>query len=245
MYGWRARLGIMVPSVNTVMEPELNRLAPDGVSIHASRLRAEGVFSSESLVAMAAHTEGAAEDLVRAVDALAYGCTSGSFVGGPAWDAELRERIARVTGKPVTTTSTAVVRGLRALGLRTLAVATPYTREVNDRLAGFLEQEGFEVAEMKGLEVAVRGGQGVYHPSAAYRLAREVDVPRADGILISCTNFRTVEIIEPLEADLGKPVVTSNQATLWDLLRLCGIGDRVPGGGALMRQEASGVHARA
>lgn len=244
MYGWRARLGIMVPSVNTVMEPELGRLAPEGVSVHAARLKAEGVFGPESLIAMAAYTEKAAEELGPAVNAIAYGCTSGSFVKGPGWDEELVARIERVAQKPATTTSTAVVRALRALGLRAIAVATPYTREVNDRLADFLGRQGFEVLAVKGLEVTVRGGQGIYPPSTAYRLAREVDDPRAEGILISCTNFRTIEIIERLEADLGKPVVTSNQATFWDLLGLCRISDRIPGHGQLLAQERpSGVAA--
>lgn len=237
MYGWRGRLGIMVPSVNTVMEPEVNRMAPEGVSVHAARLRAEGAFSTETLLAMAAHTEKAAEELAHAADVLAYGCTSGSFVQGRGWDEELVARIERVTQKPATATSTAIVRALRTLKLQTIAVATPYTREVNQRLAAFFEQHGFEVIAVKGVEVAVRGGQGVYPPTTAYRLAKEVDDPRADGILISCTNFRTIEVIEPLEADLGKPVVTSNQATFWDLLRLARVRDRVPGYGMLLRHE--------
>lgn len=237
MYGWRARLGIMVPSVNTVMEPELSHMAPEGVSVHAARLLAAGAFGPDSLIAMAAYTEKAAEELGHTVDAIAYGCTSGSFVKGAGWDEELVARIERVTQKPATTTSTAVVRALRALGLRTIAVATPYTREVNDCLADFFQQQDFGVLTVRGLEVTARGGQGVFFPSTAYRLAKEVDDPKADGILISCTNFRTIEIIELLEADLGKPVVTSNQATFWELLRLTRVSAEVPGYGLLLRQE--------
>lgn len=244
MYGWRAKLGIMIPSVNTVMEPEFVRMAPEGVSVHASRLKAEGVFGSDTLIAMAAHSEDAAEVLGHAADALAYGCTSGSFVQGPGWDKELLARIERVTRKPVTTTSTAVTRAMHALGLRTIAVATPYTREVNDRLASYFEQQGFEVLGVRGLDVTVRGGQAVYAPTTAYQLARDVDDARADGILISCTNFRTIEIIDALEADLGKPVVTSNQATFWDLLRLCRISDRIPGYGRLLAEERQEVARR-
>jgi maleate isomerase len=172
MYGWRSRLGIMVPSVNTVMEPELNRLAPEGVSVHAARLRADGAFAPDTLLAMAEHTERAAEELAHAADVLAYACTSGSFVQGRGWDEDLVARIERVTRKPATTTSTAIVRALTALGLHTIAVATPYTLEVNERLAAFFEQHGFAVLGVKGLGVArERPDPRVRHAAAARRPA--------------------------------------------------------------------------
>lgn len=237
MYGWRARLGIMVPSVNSVMEPEFNQMAPAGVKVYAARLKAEGEFNPQSLVDMAQYTEKAAAELMQVADAIAYGCTSGSFVQGPGWDEALIKRIQTIASKPATTTSTALLRALRSLQLRRISIATPYTREVNERMAHFFQSQGYEVLAIKGLEVTVRGGQGVFPPATAYRLAKEVDDASAEGVVISCTNFRTVEIIETLEKDLRKPVVTSNQATFWDLLRLCRISDQVPGYGLLLRQE--------
>ncbi|MBI3964152.1 MAG: hypothetical protein HY329_00840 [Chloroflexi bacterium] len=234
MYGKRAKLGIVVPSVNFVMEPELNRMAPEGVNVYAARMRAEGSYGPDTLNDMSRNADYAAEDLKAVADVIAYGCTSGSFVNGPAFDAELVARFQKVTGKPSTTTSTALTRGLRELGVKRIAIATPYTREVNDRMVVYFQEQGLEVLGIDGLGVTRRGGQGDYEPQAAYDLARKVDSAAAEAIVISCTNFRTIDILESLERDLGKPVISSNQATLWDLLRIAGIEDQISGFGQLL-----------
>jgi maleate isomerase len=126
MYGWRAKLGILVPSVNTVMEPELNRLAPDGVSIHAARLKLIGEFTPENLIQMTKETKHAAKELKGVVDIIAYGCTSGSFVKGVNWDTEIIAQITKAANIPATTTSTAVVKALKKMNLKRIAMATPY-----------------------------------------------------------------------------------------------------------------------
>lgn len=98
------------------------------------------------------------------------------------------------------------------------AVTTPFPNEVDARAKRFLEGNGFTVTNMKGLGITDSLAIGKMPPQVPYDLAREVDSDECDGIFISCTNFPTAEIIESLERDLGKPVVTSNQATLWACL---------------------------
>ena len=237
MYGWRAKLGILIPSINTVMEPELNRLAPDGVSIHAARLKASASDSFLTrIIQMEKETENATEELKGVADVIAYGCTSGSFVKGVNWDLEIIAKINRASNLPATTTSTAVVKALKKMNIKRISMATPYTEEVNQLEKEFLENHGFKVVSMKGLNVRVRGGQSRFPASFAYRLAKEVNTDKADGIFISCTNFKTIEILEKLEQDLEKPVISSNQATMWMMLRMVTVREPIKGYGSLLRE---------
>ncbi len=236
MYGWRGRLGLILPNVNTVMEPEFNSVLPEGVTCYVSRVILRGKFNLSTLVEMAEGIERAAEELKPVVDVIGYGCTSGSFAKARGWDQELIERIKKTSGHSATTTATSLIEALKTLKIEKLALATPYTQEVNERQKEFLENEGFNVVNMKGLDVKEHGGQAIYYPSDSFRLAKEVVTPNSDAILISCTNFRTFEIIEPLENDLGIPVVTSNQATLWALLRMLNIQNAINGLGRLFHK---------
>lgn len=236
MYGWRARLGIMIPSTNYTMEPELNRNILEGISLHFARLKTGGAFDVHSLVAMADQTVKCAEELKTVSDVMAYACTSSSFVMGRGWDENIIARIKSVTDKPVTTTSTSLLNALQTFQVKKISLATPYTEEVNERQRDFFNANGFEVVKMKGLGIDQHGGQGIFYPQRAYMLAKDVDDPRAELVLISCTNFRTFEIIDALEKDIKKPVLTSNQATLWKLLRLVGIYEKIDSLGSLLRE---------
>jgi maleate cis-trans isomerase len=238
-YGWRARIGLIAPSLNVVMEPELSRMMPEGVSIHTTRVLLQGKATAESYLAMAEATSRAATELgMTDPDAIAYGCTSGSIIEG---EEGITRRIQGAAGNvPVVTTAGAVLQALRALGLRRVAVATPYLEFVNREEKEYLESNGFEVTRILGLEMghdeAERKMIGRQPPGIAYRIGREACTPDADGLFISCTNFATLPIIEQLEEELGKPVVTSNQATAWASLRQAGIGDRLEGAGRLLRE---------
>lgn len=236
MYGWRGRLGLILPCVNTVMEPEFNSILPEGITCYASRLIVGGGHNLSTLIDMSEGTERAAEELKAVANVIVYGCTSGSFAKGPGWDQELIKRIEKTSGCPATTTSTSIIEALKTLGIEKLALATPYTKEENEKQKEFIEHEGFNVVNMKGLDIKQHGDQGFYYPSEAFRLAKEVVTQNSDAILISCTNFRTFEIIEALENDLEIPVITSNQATLWMLLRMLNIKNTIIGLGKLFHK---------
>jgi len=237
MYGWRGRLGLVVPSSNSTNEPEFARWLPDGVSLHTARMRLEDV-DAESLGAMADEVERCADLLATAdVDAVAYGCTSGSLVHGPGYDEEIEARIESVADVPAVATAAAVKRAFARLGLERLAITTPYVTDLNDREVEFLTAAGYEVAAMDGLGIDRNTGIGEQRPETAYRRARALPVDDADGVFVSCTNYRTFEIIAELEADLGVPVVTSNQATLWNALAELGVAADVEGLGRLFATD--------
>ena len=236
MYGWRLRIGLIVPSSNTTMEPEIYEMAPKGVSIHTARMKLREV-TTEALREMAEEAAGAAELLSTAgVDLILYGCTTGSILGGSDWESVLMEKVQKSGGAPSFSTAMALVEALRELEAEGIAVATPYIDELNDLERKFLESKGFEVLNIKGLGLERNLDIGREPPSTAYRLAREVFRAEADAIFISCTNFRTIEIIGALEADLERPVVTSNQASMWKALRMGRVGERVPGFGRLLKE---------
>jgi arylmalonate decarboxylase len=246
-YGWRARIGMIVPSINKVAEPEFWRLAPPGVAFHAARAANRGATTEESYFKMAEAAIGAAEDLATAeVDMLLYACTSGSVVCPlPKLLADIRQH----SGLPTIATITSVVAALRTLGVRRVALATPYVDFVTQSEKRFLEEYGFKVTSVHGLQMGEteteRRAIGRVPPQHVYRMARLVDHQEAEAIFISCTNLATLDVISQIEADLGKPVVTSNQASFWSCLRLMSLPDRIEGYGRLLSDHAGPVNIEA
>jgi maleate isomerase len=231
-YGARARLGMLLPSGNTVAEPVFAALLPPGVSLHTTRLKLVDA-TAEALVAMADRVEDAAGLVADAgVDLVAFHCTAVS-TWDAALEASIRERIAAATGRPVTSTAEALLAALAALGARRVVLVSPYTDAVNAREVDFLAARGVQVLSAWGAGLIGAGEMAAVAPET-WRdavLARRDDA--ADAYIIACTTIRSVEAIEPLEAALGRPVLTSNQAMLWHALRRCGIDDRLPGLGRL------------
>jgi maleate isomerase len=229
MVDWIARIGFIVPSWNTVMEYETARMAPPGVSLHFARI-SHTSDAEEVLLKMIDEVPHVAATLAHAkVDAICFGCTGGSFVR-PEADREIADRIREHTGIPAATTSAALVEALKAVGARRVVIASPYPVWLNERLAGLMKRNGLEVLAARGLG---DDRPAKYLPQKAAELAREANVAEADAVFISCTNFRSLEIIEPLEAELGKPVISSNTSALWKMLRMVGLQMAVPGAGQL------------
>jgi maleate isomerase len=232
---WRARLGIVYPA-DGALDDEYWKLLPSGVTVHITRFEATDeqtvkVFEEQ---ANSPDIETAARHLsVIGPDAIAYACTAGSFINGAGKDLEIIRRMEKVCGVPCTTTSTALAKAAEALGVNRLAVAAPYPDDVTGRLRAFLEGNDFKVVSLESLGLTC--DICMQPAGTAYRLAKETDVPEAEAVLISCTNLRTVEILESLEQDLGKPVISANQATVWEMLRLAGVNPRCEGLGALYR----------
>jgi maleate isomerase len=233
MYGWRGRLGLIVPSSNTTMEMEFHRHLPEGVSVHTSRMPLRSVTEEEliKMASLAVESAGLLRDA--GVELILYGCTSGSFIGGKNYEKELEEKIEREVNVPVVSTSTAVVEALKILDARDIVVVTPYTSEINAREKEFFEANEFNVLDIRGLGIEDNLEIGKLEPYEAYRLAKASFTDEAEAIFISCTNWRTFEIIKALEEDLGVPVVTSNQASLWLALREMDVSERIPSLGTL------------
>jgi len=239
MYGWRAKIGRISPSPETVGCEEWRRAMPEGVCLVETRTLLHDV-TVEGLAETVKQVERAALELASAeVDVILQAGTAIAFFRGVGHDQELSRRITAATGIKATTSLTAVVEALRALGIKRPAIATSYLADIDARLATVLQQSGFDVAAIRGMELKRSIDMGKVLPEETYRLAFEVarGAPDADGILISCGNLRSFEAIERLETDTGLPVVTSNQAGLWQTLRMTGITDRLPNLGRLLRDQ--------
>lgn len=228
--GWRARIGLVVPSSNTTAEPEFRRFTPNGVSIHTARMSLESVTAA-ALDAMADDAIRAARLLSHAdVDAVAYACTTGSLLHGAGFDADLEDDLAATTGVPAVATARSVDRALSALSVDRVAIATPYVADLDEREREYLEAAGYRVVAIEGRGLEDNTAIGELRPGDAYRHAHAVAADRdVDAVFVSCTNYRTLPAVETLEADLGVPVVTSNLATLWDVATVAGLELDGPG----------------
>lgn len=238
-YGWRGRIGLISPSTNTTLEPEFWQLAPDGVSIHTARVHQAGRQGLRSSYRRMADGIAAASTLLATaeIDVITFGCTSCTlFV--PA--EEIREAMAKHAGCPTVLVADAVVDALQALNIGRVAVAGPRTELVTRKEVQFLHDAGFEVVSSHCLGLGATEEERRYigrvPPETLLRLAKNADCAEAQALFVSCTQLPTVTMIERLEAALGKPVITSNQATLWRCLRAIGCGVPIHGHGALLAE---------
>lgn len=215
------------------MEPDLSHMTPADVSLHFTRVPVKE-DSEEELGRMAKHAEEAARLLSDAhPDVIAFGCTGASFLKGIEFDNSIMKKIEKASGAKAVTTSTAVVEALLALNLRNLTVFTPYEQWLNTRLNSFLADNGFRVVKIRGLGMKDPGVQASLTPRELVQWVMEM-TPSGDGVLISCTNIRASEAIQELESRIGKPVITSNQATLWKMLSLTDSFKSIQGYGMLL-----------
>jgi maleate cis-trans isomerase len=230
---WQRKLGVIVPSWNTVMEYEWQRLAGDALSVHSQRIR-HLADTEADLLWLSTQAGAAAELLAHAkVDAICHGCTASGFLKSPEDDLAQEAALTRSSGIPTGTSSAAIVRALRAVGATRISVASPYEAWLNDRVQQHLEAAGFTVVAMKGLGTQAHGSIST---DTVRALALEVVRPDTEAVFISCSNFRTLDILAQVEQATGLPVITSNQAALWGTLRA--IDDRriVPGAGRLFAE---------
>ena len=225
---------MIVPSVNATIEPEFAWMAPPGLSFHAARVMLRET-TEEGLRAMNAEVAAAAA-LIASVspDVVAYACTSGSFLNGLAGLRRQIDAITAIVGCPVVATSAALIEAMQALSIRRVALATPYLDAINQVERRFLEECGIEVVAMEGLGLSGMAIREV-PPEAVVALVSRADRPQAEGVFVSCTDFRALEVVDELERLLGKPVLTSNQVTLWAILRILGLPPRVAGFGRLLQ----------
>jgi maleate cis-trans isomerase len=238
MIGWRARLGFLVPPGNPTVETEMIALAPEGVSVHFHRMVAGGVPGSldgqtERNREMVDNIGGSVELLAMVKpDVIVVAHTATSYHLGRRGEADLLDRLERSVGRRVVTAFGSVVRALERLGIHKLALGTPYSTEVTLQGRAHLEAHGFEVVKSDNL----KGVENIYDTTTehAYQLARRVDAEDAEAVFLSGTGMPTVKVLEVLEQDLGKPVISSASAMMWHALRLAGVCQSVAGYGHLL-----------
>ena len=239
----RARVGAILPSTNRNLEPDFCLLAPPGVSMHFARQGGEDEGRIPDSEEMQLYAHQPLEPPVRAlgaaqVDVIAFGCTSATLSGGAAFDRRLGSEIERISGRPAVTAAAALLEALATLGISRVAFVSPYVRELHERGIAFLHECGIEVSGDANPERALDSYEQEMDPGSVYEMALRADDAGAEGLVLSCTEMRSVEAIEAIEARTGKPVVTSNQALVHACLTRIGIdSSEVEAGGRLFRPD--------
>ncbi|HUI96022.1 MAG TPA: hypothetical protein VLX44_09740 [Xanthobacteraceae bacterium] len=222
----RARVGLIVPSVNRMSEPQFNHFAPAGLAIHVARARITGQWRKPAVEMKDEITRSAAALADTSPDLIVYHCTDSSMREGCAGERTLIDIVHEATGIATVATSALVIEAMRALGIKSVVLLSPY--QSNDVIVRYLAENGIATRH----EVALRldGHEfAAVTPAQWLDLARAHDRADADAIFLSCTNTTQIEAIEDIERALGKPVVNSNQAVLWGALRRLGDKLGAPG----------------
>lgn len=243
-FGWRARIGIIYPA-SGLADMEYYWLCPPGVSVHITRTSMpdeEGSVTLETMQALAKGEEFSshAADLATInPSSIVWMCTSGSFSRGPEWDKSLRETLSKSARCPATTTSTALIEAIKALGAKKIALAMPYEPRLGEKLVQYVENFGVEVVNHEGLGLTRDWDIGRLDPSSLNDLVRKADTPEAEAIFVSDTGIVLSPIAQALEKDLGKPVFSANMASMWHALQLADVKEPLPNLGSLFQTTLS------
>ncbi|MET0630273.1 MAG: hypothetical protein ABWY92_05365 [Xanthobacteraceae bacterium] len=217
-----ARVGLIIPSSNRMAEQEMVPAFPPGAQAHVTRLRMTGAhhLTTERLLPRIEEAAGALIDA--RCDVVAFHCTANSMEGGQDGERQILAALTRAGATRATTTITAIQRAFDALGARRVVLVTPYTARTTQHEAEFLRRAGYDVLFAKGFALA--GSDAYCATPAEFWRDRVIEARRgdADAYLVSCANISVFAVIGDLEGRLGRPIVTSNQAVIWDALRLIG-----------------------
>lgn len=242
------RVGLVVPSSNVTVETEMPQLLarhPQArFSFHSSRMRMHEV-SPDQLRAMNAQRERCVLELGDAgVDVLLYACLVAVMVGGPGEHQRVEAAIAEqlATGgahAAVLSSAGALTEGLRALGAVRIALVTPYLRPLAEQVVGYLEAEGFEVADWRALEVADNVAVGCIPGERVWSAAHELDLTDVDALVVSaCVQMPSLDLVQAAEDEFGLPVLSAATAGAYTILRRLGLTVDIPDAGSLLRADA-------
>jgi maleate isomerase len=231
------RLGLLVPSSNTTVEPEFYRALPDDVTLHCARMFLQQI-TTDSIERTAEDVERESRNLASAdVDVVILGATAPSFIRGLGYDREMCQRIEQACGKPAVTTSSALIDALRELGVKRISLGSAYTDSVNEICAAFLRGNDLDVVALDGLGLEDNLVVGRLSPDTAYDMGVKVDRPESQALVLACTNWQSMAIVDRLERDVDKPVLSTTQVTIWAALRRIGYRRNISGYGRLLAEH--------
>jgi maleate isomerase len=230
----RAKVGYILLATEQTIQDDVMKLRPDGVGVHFARAAIPDSITTATLSAQADLLADCAASLLPdgSLDVVCYACTSGSLViGEERVFAELKKGAPRAIP---TSLISGVIRALHAIDAKRIVIGTPYLDEINALEADYLEAAGFDVQAITGFNLEKDSDMVLVSPDYIREFALSLDHPDADAIFISCGALRTLDVIGDIEAATGKPAICSNQAMIWDVLRLANVEDRFEGYGRLL-----------
>ena len=235
MFGWRKRIGGISPTVMEVVPYDFYRMVPDGIGLVGITCNIEFWDNENFDQALAKLEDGARYLGSRAVDYVIHFGAPLVASRGHGFDAELIAKIEEIAGVPATTSIRSAADGLRQLGARKVALASPYPEEVNRNVAAFLEADGFEVVGRHTRDVVFKALQDV-HTEEIYKFAGEVVAasPGADALYIPCPQWPAADAVDAIERDCGLPVVASDPADFWAAFSGLGLRLKIGGFGQLL-----------
>ncbi len=221
----RARIGVVVPVTNTNLEPDMYTLQPEGVSIHFVRSGGYDIDAIPDEKQMQQYSDTSWQETVDQLkhcrsDIILYGCTSATLAQGPEFDEQFRKQIEQRTAIPTVTAASALIEALTDLKIKKFAFTSPYVTTLNDYAIGFFTDYDFVCVNRFDTPTPLSNNAvAELTPEQVYDMAIEVNNDDAEAIVLSCTDMRAAEAIEAIETEIGKPVITSNQAMIHAALK--------------------------
>lgn len=229
----RARVGLIVPSSNRMLEPHVAKYLPDDIACHVTRLRMTGSYFMPIDELIPKVTEATRLLTDAKCDPIVFHCTANSMSDGIKGEARIKKAIEQETKRPAITTASATLAAFKHLEAKRIVLVSPYPRKSHEHEIGFLSEAGFEIVGEKNLGLNGSDAYCGMQASKWFDTVLQMKNDRADAYFVSCANIQALDCLEDMEGALEAPVVTSNQLVIWKALRMAGINKKIRGLGKL------------
>ena len=230
------RIGLITLASDFRIEKDFNNLIyGKDIDLFCNRIKCYNPLTNETLKKMADDITDVTKEILpdQKLDCVAYGCTSGSIAAG--YDSIFEKVNKAKPNTKVSTPITAAIKGMKKLGIKNLSIFTPYTSEINDSVADFFNKENFKINDMNYFDIASDLDIGKVDSNHLFSVLKKIDLSKSDALFVSCTALPVLSLIDDLEKELNKPVISSNQALIWDCLELINSNNNIEGFGRLFK----------
>ena len=235
---YNPRIGLIALATDFIIEKDFIKIIKDkDIDFFVNRIECYNPLSKENLIKMSDKVTDVTKNILpdENIDCVVYGCTSGTIAVG--YDTiEKKVKKAKPKAK-ITTPSTAAIKALKRLNIKKIAIFTPYIKKLNDEILDYFSRQGFDVITNTYLDIAADYDIGKVDQNFLFETLSQIEIKNADALFISCTALPVLNLIERLEKELGKPVITSNQSLIWDTLESIGMNKDIQGFGKLFNLD--------
>ena len=228
------RIGLIALASDFMIEKDfLNVIKDRDIDFFVNRIECYNPLTKENLIKMANKVTEVTQDILpdQDIDCVVYGCTSGTIAAG--YESIEKKVKAAKPMADLTTPSSAAIKALKRLNIKKLYVFTPYSKALNDEVLEYFKSEGFEITSNSYFDIEADYDIGKVDPDYLFEVLSQVDLNGAEGLFVSCTALPALSIIDKLEKKLSTPVLSSNQALIWDTLVKINKNESVNGFGKL------------